>query len=67
MALRGEVKTTTFKSTESSEKTKPSSLNPKDMISNVVGKQIIEENFSKIMGCLPNENSLSQLWALIPD
>lgn len=54
MALRGEVKTTAFKSTESSEKAKSSSLNPKDMISNVVGKQIIEANFLKIMGCLPN-------------
>lgn len=37
------------------------------MISNVVGKQIIETSFPKIMGCLPNENSLSQLWALVSD
>jgi len=37
------------------------------MISNVVGKQVVETSFPKIMGSLPNSNNISQSWAFIPD
>lgn len=39
------------------------------MLNTVVGKQYTSEvhNTTKIMGCLPNENILAQLWALVPD